>query len=346
MGETDLLLVHYIAHQMIFDPYSILHISKQADASQIRKAYHKQAMLHHPDKSGDQNSEKMRHINLAYAVLQDSRKRKMIDQGLYNPLEDEPDDDIYVPPVFKKPHTQQVPLRKGEIRRFRVIVTLAELFNNVEYKSKFYSYDKLSFCTACEGTGCAEKRLPFLCSCVGEHRRLRDTIDWDIKCGRCNKNRYIAQTPQCTTCNGQFVIRSTKLLEIKPERMREGEVICFPGLGHDRYGFSSGDLFVTIHLHIPKPWSVSKKGQLVRDLDIPLKTAVSKPPFVFTDPNGKEVEAFHSKAIKPDTHIELEGQGLPISKGVRGTLIIFPKIVFPDELISFEPSQDGDSISQ
>ena len=46
--------------------------------SDIKKAYHKLALKHHPDKGG--NAEKFRKIQMAYEVLSDEDKRRKYDQ--------------------------------------------------------------------------------------------------------------------------------------------------------------------------------------------------------------------------------------------------------------------------
>ena len=60
------------------DYYEILGVSKSAGVDEIKKAYRKLALQHHPDKGGD--AEKFKEISEAYAVLSDSKKRSQYDQ--------------------------------------------------------------------------------------------------------------------------------------------------------------------------------------------------------------------------------------------------------------------------
>jgi DnaJ domain len=62
------------------DYYDRLGISRDATPSQIKKAYYKAALKHHPDKAGPQNEAVFKGIQQAYEVLSDAEKRK-----LYNP---------------------------------------------------------------------------------------------------------------------------------------------------------------------------------------------------------------------------------------------------------------------
>ncbi|OUU18328.1 MAG: hypothetical protein CBC05_02795 [Crocinitomicaceae bacterium TMED45] len=63
------------------DPYKTLGVLKDADATDIKKAFFNLAKEHHPDKGG--NPEKFKQINEAYDVLKDPQKRQQYDLGGY-----------------------------------------------------------------------------------------------------------------------------------------------------------------------------------------------------------------------------------------------------------------------
>merc|ERR1719321_1323305 len=58
--------------------YKELGIDKNASGADIKKAYRKLAVQHHPDKGGD--PEKFKEITRAYEVLSDSDKRSKYDR--------------------------------------------------------------------------------------------------------------------------------------------------------------------------------------------------------------------------------------------------------------------------
>jgi DnaJ-class molecular chaperone len=61
------------------DYYSTLGINRNASQEEIKKAYKKQSMAHHPDRTGGDDS-KFKEINEAYQTLNDPQKKQMYDQ--------------------------------------------------------------------------------------------------------------------------------------------------------------------------------------------------------------------------------------------------------------------------
>src|SRR6185437_8165104 len=60
------------------DYYEVLGVGKTASADEIKKAFRRAAVQHHPDRGGDET--KFKEINEAYEVLKDSSKRQRYDQ--------------------------------------------------------------------------------------------------------------------------------------------------------------------------------------------------------------------------------------------------------------------------
>src|SRR3954462_10955202 len=60
------------------DYYEVLGVGKSASADEIKKAFRRQAVQHHPDRGGDEA--KFKEVNEAYEVLKDPSKRQRYDQ--------------------------------------------------------------------------------------------------------------------------------------------------------------------------------------------------------------------------------------------------------------------------
>jgi len=70
------------------DYYKILGVEKSANDDEVKKAYRKRAMVHHPDRHSSASDEekkdhehKFKEVGEAYAVLSDDKKRRMYDSG-------------------------------------------------------------------------------------------------------------------------------------------------------------------------------------------------------------------------------------------------------------------------
>lgn len=62
------------------DYYRILKVNKNASADEIKKSFHRLALLHHPDRNSDKvDEEEFKEINEAYQCLSNSDKRKHYD---------------------------------------------------------------------------------------------------------------------------------------------------------------------------------------------------------------------------------------------------------------------------
>jgi DnaJ family protein C protein 7 len=70
------------------DYYAILGVSKDANESELKKAYRKQALLWHPDKHTESEEKakiaeaKFKDITEAYEILNDDQKRRRYDSGV------------------------------------------------------------------------------------------------------------------------------------------------------------------------------------------------------------------------------------------------------------------------
>lgn len=62
------------------DYYTLLGVSRTATQEEIKKAYRKLALEHHPDRAGSASEARFKEINEAYQVLSDAKKRANYDQ--------------------------------------------------------------------------------------------------------------------------------------------------------------------------------------------------------------------------------------------------------------------------
>ena len=72
-------MVLFLLYNVTMDYYSTLGLKRGASDEEIKKAYRKLAMKHHPDRGGDQN--KFKEISTAYEALTNPEKKRIIDLG-------------------------------------------------------------------------------------------------------------------------------------------------------------------------------------------------------------------------------------------------------------------------
>jgi len=95
------------------DPYKTLEVDEKATADQIKSAYRKQALKHHPDKATPENkgasNKRFQEIAFAYAILSDERRRKRYDTtGNASESLDLDDDDFNWADFFKEQYETAV----------------------------------------------------------------------------------------------------------------------------------------------------------------------------------------------------------------------------------------------
>lgn len=72
-------MVLFLLYNNTMDYYGTLGLNRGASEDEIKKAYRKLAMKHHPDRGGDQN--KFKEISTAYEALTNPEKKRIIDLG-------------------------------------------------------------------------------------------------------------------------------------------------------------------------------------------------------------------------------------------------------------------------
>lgn len=72
-------MVLFLLYNTIMDYYSSLGLKRGASDDEIKKAYRKLAMKHHPDRGGDEK--KFKEISMAYDALSDPEKKRIVDMG-------------------------------------------------------------------------------------------------------------------------------------------------------------------------------------------------------------------------------------------------------------------------
>jgi molecular chaperone DnaJ len=256
------------------DYYESLGVPKNASEDDIKKAYRKLAMKHHPDRNqGDgakKSEEKFKEAKEAYEMLSDAQKRAAYDQyghagvdpsmGRGGPGAEgfggfaEAFGDIFGD-IFggaaggarRGPGGQQV-FRGGDLS-YAMEITLEEAALGKETQIRIPSYEA---CETCKGSGAKPGTSPKICNtCNGQgtvHMR-QGFFSIQQTCPHCHGTGKIIPEP-CITCSGQGRVKKNKTLEVKiPAGINEGMRIRSSGNGEPgTNGGPSGDLYIEIRI--------------------------------------------------------------------------------------------------
>ncbi len=245
------------------DYYSILGVNRNASGDEIKRAYKKLAMKHHPDRNpGNKESEaKFKELSEAYEILSDVEKRNTYDQfgheglnsrfgqsggfsgaGAFNDIFGDVFGDIFGGGA--RSHT-----RRGADLEYQIELTLEEAINGKEAKMKIPT---LVSCEDCNGTG-ADKGTAFStcdkCNGSGQIRISQGFFSLQQTCPKCNGTGKNITKP-CTTCSGGGNIEKVKTLSVKiPAGVDNNDQIRLSGEGEaGSHGSSPGDLYVTVRV--------------------------------------------------------------------------------------------------
>ncbi|HEY6131353.1 MAG TPA: molecular chaperone DnaJ [Halioglobus sp.] len=240
------------------DYYEVLGVSKGADEKDIKKAYRREAMKHHPDRNPDdpEAEGKFKEATEAYDVLMDSRKRAAYDQ--YGHAGVDPGmggggfsggnfSDIFgdvFGDIFGGGRSRGGPQRGSDLR-YTLDISLEQAVKGTTVEIRVPS---LSTCETCDGSGAKKGSSPTTCgTCggIGQVRMQQGFFQVQQTCPSC-RGRGKTITEPCGTCRGQGRVEKTKTLSVKvPPGVDTGDRIRLSGEGEaGPEGGPTGDLFV------------------------------------------------------------------------------------------------------
>ena len=249
------------------DYYEVLGVSRSASADEIKKAYRRLAMKHHPDRNKDDSGSdgKFKEVKEAYEVLHDSDKRAAYDRfghdglrgaGMGGPggFSAEGFSDIFGD-VFGDIFGGGG--RRGGPQVFRGADLGYELRLDLEHA---VSGDTVTIdvpsqvsCDVCEGSGAKKGTTPAQCSTcggAGQVRMQQGFFSIQQTCPACKGAGTMISDP-CENCHGRGRVRKTRTLSVKvPAGVDDGDRIRLSGEGEaGRNGGPPGDLYVEIRVN-------------------------------------------------------------------------------------------------
>lgn len=312
------------------DFYEILGVPKNASEEDIKKAYRKLAMKHHPDRNPDSKTAegKFKEVKEAYEMLSDAQKRDAYDR--YGHAGVDPNmggggggggggfgadsfGDIFGD-IFgggaRGGRSAGPQVYRGADLRYNLEITLEQAAHGFDTTIRVPTWDA---CETCHGSGAKAGTSPSTCSTCGGHGQVRmqqGFFSIQQTCPKCHGTGKTINDP-CPPCGGAGKIKRNKTLEVKiPAGIDEGMRIRSSGNGEPgTNGGPSGDLYVEVHikqhavfqrdgddLHCEIPISFTKAA-LGGDIEVPTLSGKAS----FSIPEGTQsgkTFRLRSKGIK------------------------------------------------
>ncbi|APV51595.1 molecular chaperone DnaJ [Betaproteobacteria bacterium GR16-43] len=250
------------------DYYEVLGVNKDASDEEIKKAYRKLAMKHHPDRNPDSKDaeEKFKEAKEAYEMLSDAEKRRAYDaygHAGVNPQmgggEGGPGfgggfaeafgdifGDIFGAGGGGRARSN---VYRGADLRYNLEIALEQAARGTETKIRIPAMEE---CEVCHGSGAkpgTQAKTCSTCNGGGTVRLSQGFFSIQQTCPTCHGTGKQITDP-CTACRGAGRVKKHKTLQVKiPSGIDEGDRIRLSGEGEAGVnGGPPGDLYVVIHL--------------------------------------------------------------------------------------------------
>ena len=331
------------------DYYQVLGVSRQADASELKRAYRKLALELHPDRNpGDKEAEaRFKEASEAYQVLSDSEKRTLYDRyghdgprggGFGGGFGNVGDIFSAFSDIFGDMFgggfgggPGQGGGRGSDIET-QVQLTLAEVATGATREIKV---QRRAACQDCSGSGAAQGTSRETCpQCRGRGQvvHAQGFLRISTTCPMCRGEGSVVRKP-CSTCSGSGLRVVEESLQISvPQGVEDGSTLRLAGRGEGAPGGGRpGNLYVHIR--------VAEDSRFERDgADLHTEVAISFPQAalgttVKSSSLEGEVDVVLAPGTQPGATVVLRGQGLPrLQERGRGDLVVHLKLVVPESL--------------
>ena len=316
------------------DYYDVLGINKSASPDQIKSAYRKLAVKHHPDKNkGDKASEeKFKEASEAYHILSNTERKQNYDNFGHAAFENGGGgrggfgnfdfssnfSDIFEDffgEGFGGGRRSRKSNNRGSDLRYDLSISLNEAFSGKKQDIKFSTSEK---CDICKGSGSKPGHSPSTCSMCGGHGQVRSSQGFftvQQTCPQCGGSGEQITHP-CTSCGGQGKKQASKRLSVTiPKGVDDGTRIRLAGKGEaGSRGAGSGDLYLFINVYSHDLFKRSDENLYfecpISIADAALGTTIEIPTI-----DGGKAKIKIPAGTQSGKQLRLKGKGMPYIRG-------------------------------
>jgi molecular chaperone DnaJ len=341
------------------DYYDVLGVPRGATADELKKAYRKLAMKHHPDKNqGDKEAEKkFKEISEAYEVLKDDQKRAAYDRMGHAAFEGGMGgagggfhqaggfdfssagfgnifDDMFSEFMGGgRGKSAQASTLQGSDLRYNMEISLEDAFKGLKKNIKIPTN---ATCDVCHGSGAAAGTKAETCpTCHGQGKtRVRQgffTIE--RACSHCHGTGQIIKN-SCKSCSGTGRVRKEKTLSVSiPAGIEEGSRIRLAGEGEAGLrGGAPGDLYIFLHIK-PHKFFHREGSNIYCQVPISMTTATLGGEIEVPAIDGHTARVKIPEGTQSGKQFRLKGKGMSILRSSsRGDMYIETHVETPVNL--------------
>jgi len=332
------------------DFYEILGVQRNASDDEIKKAYRKKAMKHHPDRNKDDKKaeRKFKEAAAAYEVLKDSEKRSAYDQyghdafrqggggqgfgdfgGGFSDIFEE-----FFGGGFGGQSRQRGPQRGNDLR-YNMSISLQEAYTGKKSQIRIPSYEG---CDLCSATGSADKTGPSTCSTCGGQGKVRSTQGFfsiERPCPTCGGEGSSIKNP-CLKCSGTGQVKKQKTISVTiPAGVDTGTRIRISGEGEPgQRGAGNGDLYIFVEVQKDKLFEREEEN-IFCQIPISITTAILGGDVEVPTIEGKKARLNIPSGTQSETQFRLKGKGMSILRQTRrGDMYVEANVEIPVNLNS------------
>ncbi len=336
------------------DYYEVLGVVRTSSEQEIKTAYRKLAMQHHPDRNPDDPhaEEKFKECSEAYSVLADPQKRAAYDRYghagvgtagggggvdfnsvIFQDFSDVFSDLFGFGDLFGGGRGRgRSRAQRGADLREDIDLDFEEAVFGVTREVEVRKHEA---CEQCDGSGIAPGKSAQTCRTCGGRGQIRyqqGFFSIARTCTACEGSGQVVTDP-CQTCRGEGRVLKTKKLEVKvPAGVEDGTRMRYTGQGEPGvYGGPTGDLYMI--LHVKEHAFFERDG---RDLHCRIPISFSQAAL------GAEIEVptmdgTHTLKIPEGTQsgtiFKIRGKGVPsVNSHGKGDLLVETKVLTPAKL--------------
>ena len=308
--------------------YETLAIDRTASDGEIKAAFRKYAMQHHPDRNpGDKTSEhRFKEINEAYEVLKDPDKRAAYDRfghaafehGMGGGAGFGADFSTTFSDLFEgifgmaAGRGRSSGRERGADMRYNMEITLQEAFIG---KNAQIRIPTPVTCEACSGSGAKAGTKPKTCPMCGGHGRVRHAQGFftlERTCPNCHGRGQSIDTP-CASCSGSGRVSRERTLAVNiPAGVEDGTRIRLAGEGEAGVrGGPAGDLYIFLSIGA-HPFFQREGADLHCRIPVSMVTAAVGGEFEVPTIDGGKTKVKVPEGTQSGRRFRLGGKGMPV----------------------------------